>query len=123
MTNTIEQLKKVVAVLESRHVSQVEVSFTDESNGIRYYTAITHIGFEQHKYAVRMQDWFNGETNEMERYFACDCRAGERKMLCRHALKVAQVEADNLGKPLYVPTVAAYNAHRCFEKKLAQIAA
>lgn len=123
MSHTIEQLKKVVAVLESRHVSTVEISFDDESNGIRFYTAITHIGFEQHKYSVKMQDWFNGDTNETERYFSCSCRAGERKMLCRHALRVAQVEADNLGKPLYVPTIAEYRAHKCFEKKSAGAAA
>lgn len=116
--NQIEKLKKVIEVLESNHVSSVDAHFEYEADGVRYYNVFTRKGLEVHRYRVRLQDWFNDGAGETERVFACNCRAGAKGVLCRHAIKAAQVDTETFGKhQLFVDTIASYSAHKCYTKK------
>jgi hypothetical protein len=117
MSETVEKLRKVVEAMKSNHVSSVEVGFEYEADNIRWYTAITHKGAEQHKYTVRVQDWFNDATNEMERIAKCNCAAGAKDVLCRHIVKVAEVDTERTGKPLFLDDLAKYNGHKVFSIK------
>lgn len=116
-TNTVEKLKKVIEVLSSNHVSSVDAHFEYEADGVRYYNVFTRKGSEVHTYRVRLQDWFDDELNETERVFACNCRAGAKGVLCRHAIKAAQVDTETFGKhQLFIDTISEYKAHQCYER-------
>jgi hypothetical protein len=120
MKTQIEKLKKVIEVLESNHVATVEASFEYEADNIRYYNVFTRKGFEVHRYRVRLQDWFNSDTNEMERRAKCSCKAGANDILCRHIIRAAQVDTETFGThQLFVETIAGYRAHICYAKKAA----
>lgn len=115
--STVEKLRKVVEAMQSGHVQSVEVGFECEMDNIRYYTAVTNKSGELHRYSVRVQDWFNTDTGEMERYIKCNCAAGAKDMVCRHAMKVAEVDTNRTNRPLYLDDLAKYNGHKVFELK------
>lgn len=122
MSAKTEKLKRVIEAMQSNHVSSVEVGFECEMDNIRYYAAVTYKSGEAHRYTVRVQDWFNDATNEMERIAKCNCRAGSKDMLCRHLVKVAEIDTERTNRTLYPNDLANYRAHKCFEKKLARAA-
>lgn len=102
----------MVEVMQSNHVQSVEVGFEYEADDVRWYTAITRKGGEQHKYTVRVQDWFNDQTNEMERWCKCNCAAGSKGVVCRHVVRVAEVDTERTGKALFLDDLAGYNGHK-----------
>ena len=110
-TENIEQLKKVIEILQSRHVSSVEVGFEYESDGTRYYTAISHKGAQQHRYRVRL--W---EDSDSDRYGKCNCRASGKNLLCRHLVKAVELDSEMFNIPIYAETVIGYKAHKHYEK-------
>lgn len=107
---TIDNLKKAVEVLTSSHVSSVEVGFEYETDNARYYTAITRKGLEMHRYKVKVH-FIDGE-----RYVKCQCHAGAAGMMCRHIIKVAQVDSDTFGIALYTPTLDQYKAYTHYRR-------
>lgn len=116
-TDTIANLKKVVEILESNHVSLVEVAYEYRDGNLRFYTAITRNGFELHRYRVTVQDWFNPDTSQTERWMKCSCHAAANKMKCRHIIRVAQVDSDLTGTMLYLDGIAQYRAHQRYQCK------
>lgn len=104
----IEQLKKAIAVLESPHVSTVEISYEYEADSIRHYTAITHRRGEQHRYTVRVQDWF--EAGEKQTWAKCTCAASGRAMVCRHVLAVSAIDAERFDRDMYLGVFSDYKA-------------
>lgn len=109
MSAKIEQLKKVIAVLESSHIRSVEVGFEDEIDDIRYYTAITNKRGEAHRYTVRVHDWF--ENGEKQTWAKCSCAAGAKDMVCRHVLAVSPVDAKRFNRDLHLEVFDSYKAH------------
>jgi hypothetical protein len=115
--SVIENLKKAIEVLESPHIREVKVTYRGMFDDVRYYDAETHNG--QHKYQVKVQDWFCDESNEMQRWARCNCSAGAKDMACRHVLKVAEVDSEMLKKDLFLETFASYKAHAARPVRLA----
>jgi hypothetical protein len=112
---TLSELKKATEVLNSRHVGQVDASFEYEADGIRYYTAISHKGFEQHFYSVRVQDW--EEAGEIRRFIKCNCASGAKEVLCRHAIAVGKVDSEMFGGEMFMEALLPYKAHLPMEPK------
>ena len=122
MSATIDKLKKVIEAMQSAHVQSVEAGFEYEMDNIRYYSAVTYKSGEAHRYRVRVQDWYDESANEMQRIIKCNCQAGSKDMVCRHAVKVAEIDTAMTGSALYLDDLAEYKAHKCFEKKSAAAA-
>lgn len=110
----LERLQKAKEVLESSHVSRVEVGYEYSMGDTRYYSAITYKNGEAHRYTVRVQDWYEG--GEKQVWAGCNCAAGSKNLTCRHILKVAQIDAEKFDRDLYLETVADYKAYKYFEK-------
>lgn len=115
--STVQKLQKVIDAMNSRHVRAVEVSFEYEAQNIRYYSAITAKDGVQHKYTVRVQDW--QENGETQRFAACNCRAGSKGMICRHIVRVAEIDTERTGRALYLDDLAEYKAWKQYEKPAA----
>jgi hypothetical protein len=111
----IEKLKKAVEVLTSNHVASVEVGFECEMDDIRFYTAVTYKNGEAHRYQVRVQDLF--ENGERQTWAKCNCHAGANNMVCRHVLKVAEVDADRCNRDLHLDTFVNYKAYKGYHCK------
>lgn len=109
--STIEQLKKAIGVLQSPHIKEVQVALEYEAGDVRYYTAITHKGFEQHRYTVRAWNGFDESRNEPILEMKCDCPAGKYGQKCRHALKVMEKEVESFNRPIVLSAFDSYSAH------------
>lgn len=115
----IEKLLKAREVLASSHVSSVEVGFEYEMDNIRYYSVVTYKNGEAHRYQVRVQDWY--ENGEKQTVAGCNCKASAKDMVCRHILKVAQVDAQMCNRDMHLDTFQNYSAHRCYARKSAAV--
>jgi hypothetical protein len=107
MQSTVEKLRRAVEILQSAKVASVQVIFdyiTDE--GVRHYTVKTSNGLSIHTYRL----WVS-ENSEGDRFLRCNCAAAANKMLCRHAIKVAEVDSNKYGIPLFYEGVAEYQSH------------
>ncbi len=113
-STTIERLKKAVEVLQSKHVSEVAVTYEYEQDNIRFYTAVTTRSGVNHIYTVRVQDWF--EDGEKQVWAKCSCKASGQNLVCRHILKVAAMDTELCSRDLHLDTFCNYKAHLCFAK-------
>lgn len=112
MSQLTTKLQNVINAIESNHVQTVTAEFEYEADGFRYYTVITSKGIVQHRYNVRIWNEFNGDTNEMERWGKCQCMAAAQSQMCRHLVKVAQVDSKRTGQPIHVENIANYRAYQ-----------
>lgn len=111
----IEKLQKSLEVLESNHVGTVEVGFEHSMDGIRFYSAVTYKNGEQHKYRVRVQDWF--ENGEKQVWAKCSCKASGQSLACRHILRVAEIDAETFNRDIYLDTFIGYKTYQCYAKR------
>lgn len=115
MTKT-EKIAKAIEAIRSAHVQSVIAAYEYSADEFRFYTCITRYGDVQHKYKVTVQDWFNSETGEMETRAKCQCHAGSKEMLCRHILKVAELDAQMMGREVYPDEICSYKAYQHYQK-------
>ena len=109
----INRLKKTIEVLESPHLREVKVKYLGiDDSDVRIFEAKTIVKGKKHTYTVRVQEWFEDMANEMKKDARCNCPAGSRNTKCRHALKVLEVDAEMLGKDLWVEAFQSYNTSR-----------
>lgn len=73
---------------------------------------------EQHRYRVRATAKFNASTGEAELEIKCSCRANEFGSICRHILRVAEVEAEEFNRGLNLDVFSGYKAHERYQKTL-----
>lgn len=101
---------KVEEILNSIHVSGVEVGFEESFLNVRIYSAITKDTGIPHLYRVRVEDSF--ETGEWVTTAKCNCPAGAKRMACRHVAAVAKVDAQNSNREIYPFELANYRAYK-----------
>ncbi len=105
---------KVEEILASNHVAAVEVGFEESFGNVRVYSAVTRDSGMPHLYRVRVEDSF--ETGERVTTAKCNCPAGAKVMPCRHVIKVAEVDAEKVGREIFPDVIAGYQAHKNYRR-------
>ena len=106
------ETKQIIGeILDSRHVRAVEVGFEDEYSKddsiVRVYSAVTRDVGIPHLYRVIVEQYRdNGETIVTAR---CNCRAVR---VCRHIVRVAEVDSEREHRPINPLDLSTYKAHR-----------
>lgn len=105
---TVENLQeKVEEILNSKHVASVEVGLDEETDGVRFYSAVTRDKGIPHIYTVRVEDSF--ESGEKVTTAKCNCLA---RTVCRHIAKVAKADAERKGRKVYPVEISNYRAYQ-----------
>ena len=90
--------------LESAHIKAVEVGFDYESDGVRFYSAVTKDNSVPHLYTVRVWEDSDGVT-----FARCNCVA---ETACRHIGKVAIEDAERCDRKVFYGSFGNYKAHK-----------
>ena len=93
--------------LESAHVKAVEVGFDYESDGVRFYSAVTKDNGVPHLYTVRVWEDSDGAT-----VAKCNCQGNAKGFACRHIGRVAIEDAKRCKRKVYYASFGNYRAHK-----------
>ena len=101
---------QVKEILESLHVSSVEVALEETFGNVRVYSAITKDRGVLHRYRVRVEDSF--ETGERVTVANCNCQGNRKGFVCRHIAQVAKTDSERLQREIYPNQIANYRAYK-----------
>lgn len=110
----IEAKAKVAEILKSERVSAVEVVLEEDLGDVRNYTAITRETSVPHRYTVRVEDSF--ELGEKITTGKCVCAGFQKYNRCKHVARVADIDAEKLGREIYPFELMKYRAHKTYRK-------